>query len=205
MSEPTATEIIERINSLLPKWRAWFPDERSSVEIQRCELLTLTDEIDSLRQQLASVEAESGSFEQQLEKANSKLQTISDMVRSLQDDNAPSDPVEAVDYLTSHTADGWLLAEDRRQEIAALESQLASVAAERDAVIKLCDGQKKAYELLLKGFESAEDDRANLKQICRALEQQLAESRAECERMRRIEANNEKLWQIYRERQEQPK
>lgn len=39
----TTPEIIAGIERQLPKWRAWFPDEQSGVEIPRRDLLMLVE------------------------------------------------------------------------------------------------------------------------------------------------------------------
>jgi hypothetical protein len=40
-STASAAEVCRRIRDRLPKWRAWFPDEGSMVEVPRRELLAL--------------------------------------------------------------------------------------------------------------------------------------------------------------------
>jgi hypothetical protein len=40
---PDVAEIIARIESKVPRWRAWFLSEWSHVEIPRCELLALVE------------------------------------------------------------------------------------------------------------------------------------------------------------------
>lgn len=39
----SAAGICRDIRALLPKWRTWFPNERSEAEIPRCDLLTLVE------------------------------------------------------------------------------------------------------------------------------------------------------------------
>lgn len=40
-AEVSAAEVCKRVRDRLPKWRVWFPDEGSMVEIPRRELLAL--------------------------------------------------------------------------------------------------------------------------------------------------------------------
>ena len=40
----TVAELIARIDGLLPKWRTWFPNEESAVDIPRRDLLVIVDD-----------------------------------------------------------------------------------------------------------------------------------------------------------------
>jgi len=57
MSEPTAAELIEGIKAKLPKWREWFPNEDSIVDISRRDLLVIVAEAEQAARLRKAIES----------------------------------------------------------------------------------------------------------------------------------------------------